>query len=131
MPTQLQEKFNNSIIQALLFNNMSLCEKERKLQQFVSENEERYEFFCENIYQLFANIDTNSEADTLYMTIDGFSFISNSTIDQHLTCCPVLTISKYSPKFHDISAYIEIALNQFASYCEFAKNAILTFNKSA
>ena len=129
--TIFQEKFNCSIITALLFNNLSLCEKERKLQEFVNENEERYDIFCDNIDILFANKDKADESKTLYLTIDGFSFISNVSFENHLTCFPVLTINRYSPNCPDIAMYIEIALNHFASYCEFAKNTIKSFDHSA
>lgn len=131
MQTVFQEKFNNLIVQALLYNNLPLCEKERKLQQFVNESEERYDSLCENIYQMCYNKTADCETDTLYITIEGYSFVSTSFIDQHLTCFPVLTINQYSPRCPDISAYIEIVLNFFASYCDLAKNATPSFNESA
>ena len=126
-----QEKFYNSIVTALLFNNLSLNDKERKLQAFVNEAEERYDMFCDNITYLLVNKETSNETNVLYLTVDGFSFVSNSTLDQQLTCVPVLTINKYSPKSPDILAYIEIALCHFTSYCNFAKNTFISFDKSA
>ena len=131
MQLVLQKQFNHSIVTALLFSNLSLCEKERKLQQFVDENEERYDILCDNIYKLFLDKDSNAETNTLYLTIDGFSFISNSSIEQQLSCFPVLTINKYSPRCPDISMYVDIALNHFSYYCKFAKSTILSLQKSA
>lgn len=129
--TFFQEKFNNSIVTALLFNNLSLCEKERKLQQFTNESEERYDMFCDNINCLLDNKDENSDLNTLYLTIDGFSFLSNFSMEHQPSCFPVLTINRYSPNAPDISMYIEIALNHFAFYCEFTKSTIRAFEESA
>lgn len=125
------ERFNNSIITALLFNTLPLTEKERKIQCFVSENEERYDIFCDNIYRMFVNKGANGDVNTLYLTIDGFSFISNDVIEQAQSCFPVLTINKYTPGCPDISAYVDMALTHFLCYCEFAKNTILAVEKSA
>lgn len=126
-----QEKFNNSIITALLFNNLSMNDKERKLQDFINEAEERYDLFCENITRLLVNKETNNDVNTLFLTIDGFSFISNSALNQQPSCVPVLTINQYSPSCPDILAYIEIALGIFTSYCSFIKNTYNSFDKSA
>lgn len=126
-----QEKFNNSIVTALLFNDLSLNDKERKLQEFINEAEERYDMLCDNITKLLINKETNNETNTLYLTVDGFSFISNSLLDQQTSCFPVLTINKYSPICPDILAYIEIALSHFTSYCIFVKNTYISLNKSA
>lgn len=126
-----QEKFNNSIVTALLFNDLSLNDKERKLQEFVNEAEERYDMLCDNIAQLLVNKETNPDTNTLYLTVDGFSFVSNSALDQQATCFPVLTINKYSPMCPDILAYIEIVLSHFTSYCIFAKNTYISVNKGA
>lgn len=126
-----QEKFNHSIVSALLYNNLLLDDKERKLQSFVNEADERYDMFCDNINRLLSRTESNNEINTLYLTIDGFSFLSNTALDQQPSCIPVLTVNKYSPKCPDILAYIEIALCQFASYCIFAKNTFNSFCKSA
>lgn len=126
-----QEKFNNSIITALLFNNLAMNDKESKLQAFINEADERYDMLCDNITRLLANKETNNDVNTLFLTIDGFSFISNSALNQQPSCVPVLTINQYSPKCPDILAYIEIALGIFTSYCSFIKNTFNSFDKSA
>lgn len=127
----MQEKYNNSIVTALLFNTLPLTEKEIKLQRFISEHEERYDVLCDNIHTLHTNKTKNLDADTLYLTIEGFSFLSNSFMDPQPACFPVLTINQYSPDSPDISMYIEIALNHFVSYCEFAKSTIRAVDQSA
>lgn len=130
--TFYQTQFNNSVVTALLFSNLPLCEKERKLQAFVNEAEERYDMFCDNITCLLANKEINDKASTLFLTVDGFSYVSDFTQEQqHVSCVPVLTINKYSPLCPDISAYIEVALCHFTSYCNFAKNTFLSFEKTA
>lgn len=125
------EKFNTSIVTALLFTNLSLCEKERKLQKFVNDNEERYEIFCDNIHHLLINKDVTASAQTLYLTIDGFSFISDSIAEQQNGCVPVLTINKYSPCCPDISAYIDVALSFFSSCTSLVKDTALSYEKTA
>lgn len=126
-----QVNFNKSIVTALLFNDLSFSEKEQKLQSFVNEAEERYEMFCDNINSLLENKETNNETDTLYLTIDGFSFISNSSIGQQNSCFPVLTINHFSPRCSDISSLIEIALFHLGSHCEFSKNNLKAFTQTA
>ena len=126
-----QEKFNNSIITALLFNNLAINDKESKLQAFVNDADERYDMLCDNITRLLVNKETNNDVNTLFLTIDGFSFISNSTLNQSPSCVPVLTINQYSPSCPDILAYIEIALCVFASYCSFVKTTFHSTDKSA
>jgi len=126
-----QEKFNNSIITALLFNNLSMNDKESKLQAFINEADERYDMLCDNITRLLVNKETNNDVNTLFLTIDGFSFISNSALNQQSSCVPVLTINQYSPRCPDIVAYIDIALCIFTSYCSFIKNTFNSFDKSA
>lgn len=126
-----QEKFNNSIITALLFNNLSMNDKESKLQAFINEADERYDMLCDNITRLLVNKETNNDVNTLFLTIDGFSFISNSALNQQSSCVPVLTINQYSPRCPDILAYIEIALCIFTSYCSFIKNTFNSFEKNA
>ena len=116
-----QEKFNNSIVTALLYHDLSLCEKERKLQQYVNECEERYDLFCDNINKLLENKDTSTKANTLYLTIEGYSFISDAILDFQESCFPVLTINKYSPQCADISMYLDLALYYFCTHCEFSK----------
>ena len=93
-----QEKFNNSIITALLFNNLAMNDKESKLQAFINEADERYDMLCDNITRLLENKETNNDVNTLFLTIDGFSFISNSALNQQSSCVPVLTINQYSPQ---------------------------------
>lgn len=126
-----QEKFNNSIITALLFGNLTMDDKESKLQAFINETDERYDMLCDNVTRLLVNKETNNDVNTLFLTIDGFSFISNSTINQQSSCVPVLTINQYSPNCPDILAYIEIALCVFASYCGFIKTTFRSNEKSA
>ena len=126
-----QEKFNNSIITALLFNNLTMNDKESKLQAFINEADERYDMFCDNITRLLVNNETNDDVNTLFLTIDGFSFISNSVLNQQPSCVPVLTINKYSPRCPDILAYIEIALCYFSSYGSLVKSTFNSFDKSA
>lgn len=126
-----QEEFNNSIITALLFSNLSINDKENKLQAFINESDERYDMLCDNITRLLENKEQNNDVNTLFMTIDGFSFISNSALNQQPSCVPVLTINQYTPKCPDILAYIEIALGIFASYSSFVKNIFISFHKSA
>lgn len=126
-----QEKFNNSIITALLFNNLAMNDKESKLQAFINEADERYDMLCDNITRLLVNKEANNDVNTLFLTIDGFSFISNSALNQQSSCFPVLTINQYSPRCPDILAYIEIALGIFTSYCSFIKNTFNSFDKSA
>lgn len=126
-----QSNFNKSIVTALLFNSLSLSEKEQKLQLFVNETDERYDMFCDNINRLLENKDTNNDADTLYLTIDGFSFISSSSVGQQPSCFPVLTVNQHSPNCPDISIFIEIALCRFATYCEFTKNTLKALAKIA
>lgn len=128
MMRSLQAKFNNSIVTALLFNTLSLTEKERKVQEFVNDNEERYNIFCDNIYRLFLHKGSDFGIDTLYLTIDGFSFISCAALDQQISCFPVLSLNNYASECTDISKYIEIALNGFEDYCKCTKNAILPFD---
>lgn len=126
-----QEKFNNSIITSLLFNNLAMDDKERKLQAFINDADERYDLFCDNITRLLVNKETNNDVNTLFLTIDGFSFISNSALNQQPSCVPVLTINQYSPSCPDILAYIEIALCVFSSYCHFIKSSFHFTDKSA
>lgn len=129
--TFFHEKFNTSIVTALLFSNLPISEKERKLQKFVNENEERYDIFCDNINRLLVNKGLNSTPDTLYLTIDGFSFISNSIIEHQASCVPILTINQYSPNCPDISAYVDIALSYFSSYSNLVKSVAVSFDQSA
>lgn len=124
-----QTHFNKSIVTALLFNNLPLCEKEHKLQLFVNEAEDRYDMFCDNINLLIENKGANSNADTLYLTIDGFSFVSSSLGGQHPSCFPVLTINQNSSFGLDISTLIENALARFAFYCEFIRNTVKSFDR--
>lgn len=126
-----QEKFNHSIVTALLFNDLALDDKERKLQEFINDADERYDTFCDNIARLLSDKETNDDINTLYLTLDGFSFVSSHSLEQNTSCVPVLTINKYSPNCPDISAYVEIALSYFVSYCNFAKRSFLAPNKSA
>lgn len=126
-----QEKFNNSIITALLFNNLTINDKESKLQSFINETDERYDMLCDNIAHLLVNKESNNDVNTLFLTIDGFSFISNSTLNQQPSCIPVLTINQYSPSCPDILAYIETALSVFSSYCSFMKTTFRSTDKSA
>ena len=128
--TFYQTQFNNSIVTGLLFSNLSVSDKERKLQEFVHEAEERYDVLCDNISQLLLNKQSNNDINTLYLTVDGFSFVSDLSLDQGRACVPVLTINKYSPECPDILAYIEVALCHFSSYCNFSKNTILSLGKS-
>lgn len=123
--------FNKSVVTAILFNNLTLNEKEQKLQLFINEAEERYDMLCDNVYNLISNKEKNTGADTLYLTIDGFSFVSSSLTGHETSCFPVLTINQYSPVCSDVSILIEIALNQFASFCEFIKTTINSFTKTA
>lgn len=126
-----QEKFNDSIVAALLFSNLSMDDKESKLQAFINETDERYDMLCDNITRLLVNKETNNDVNTLFLTIDGFSFISNSALNQQPSCVPVLTINQYSPNCPDILAYVEIALGVFSSYCSFIKTTFQSTNKSA
>lgn len=125
-----QVKFNCSVVTALLFNSLSLSEKEQKLQLFMSEAEERYDMLCDNIYSLIENKDCNNVADTLYLTIDGFSFISSSLVGQEPSCFPVLRVNQFSQKCPDVSILIEIALFQFASYCELMKTTVKSLSNA-
>ena len=122
--TVFQEKFNHSVVTALLFSTLSEDDKETKLQSFINEAEERYDLFCDNILQMLANKNTSQETNVLYLTIDGFSFASNATLEQQPSCVPVLTVNQYSPHCPDILAYIEIALCHYSTYCRFAKSAL-------
>ena len=128
--TFYQRQFNNSIVTALLFSNLSMCDKERKLQEFICEADERYDLLCDNITCLLVTKETSNETNILYLTVDGFSFVSNFALDRETSCVPVLTINKYSPECPDILAYIEVALCHFTSYCSFAKNTILSLEKN-
>lgn len=129
--TVYQTQFNNSIVTALLFSDLSPHDKERKLQEFVCEAEERYDMLCDNITHLLVNKEISNSTSALYLTVDGFSFVSDFTLDHDRSCIPVLTINKYSPQCPDILAYIEVALCHFASYSNFAKNFVLSLDKSA
>ena len=64
-----QEKFNNSIITALLFNNLAMTDKETKLHAFINEADERYDMLCDNITRLLVNKEINNDANTLFLTI--------------------------------------------------------------
>lgn len=125
--TFYQRQFYDSIVTALLFSSLSSNDKERKLQEFVNEAEERYDMLCDNITRLLANKETSSETNILYLTVDGFSFVSNFTFEQEPFCVPVLIINRYSPQCPDIAAYVEVALCHFTSYCTFAKNTYISF----
>lgn len=118
MQSIFQEKYNNCVISALLYNHLPISEKERKLQQFMNDPE-RYDIFCDNIYSLVINKVKNDEIDTLYLTTEGFSFICNSSMPPQPSCFPVLTVkSECIRRCVDISCFIEIALLNFEVFCD-------------
>ena len=119
MQSLYQTTFNNSIISALLFDTLSMTEKEQKIQTFVNESDTRYDELCDNIDYLLMNKDTNSDKNTLYLKNDGSSFIAESGIEN--VGFPVLTINQYSPDSSDISMYLELALKHFSSNCDYIK----------
>lgn len=122
MVSIFQEKYNNCVVTALLHNHLALSEKERKIQQFINDPE-RYEVFCDNVYSLMVNRELGNDIDTLYLTIDGYSFISNSTMLPQPSCFPVLTLTKdFLRDKTDISVFVEIALYNFSAFCEFARS---------
>ena len=127
--SSFQEQFNNSIVTALLFINLPLNEKERKLQGFLNEHDERYDIMCDNIYRMLISNHLDKDPKTLYLTIDGFSFVSDSTINRQLSCFPVLTINQRSAHNVDISVFVEIALQNFLSHCEQLKRTQSTFDR--
>lgn len=121
MQSVFQEKYNNCVVTALLYSHLPLCEKERKIQQFVNDSE-RYDIFCDNVYSLILNKDNNDGVDTLYITTEGFSFVSNSLMLPQESCFPVLTMNRVVlDSVGDISKIIEIALFNFSAYCDLMK----------
>lgn len=116
--------FNNSVITAMLHIDIPLNKKELMLQRFVNEFDNRYDIFCDNIMFLIENKDTINKENTLYLTVDGCSYIKDSGIEPMPYSFPVLTINKYSPDCSDIAVYVELALSQFTSYCDNLKNSL-------
>ena len=130
MQSSYQVFYNNSIVTALLYSNMSVDEKEQKFKQFVNEIDDRYDELCDNIDYLLVNKETNNEENTLYLSVDGHSFITKAE-ESVLNAYPVLTINRYSPESFDISMYLELALSHFSSHCDYIKSTQKVLDFSA
>lgn len=115
MKSSYEIKFNNTVIAALMCENIVNEEKEKRLQKFVNSAETLYDDFCDNIYYLLDNKKSLKNKNTLYVASDGTSFIDCFSFPKDRFCFPVLIINQYSPDCSDLSTYIETALHHFVS----------------
>lgn len=116
-----QNCFNNTVISRILFDEVATSEKEKNLHLFVNSAEKLYDDFCDNIYYLFMNKD-NNDRNTLYLNINGSSYVDFNHRSSDTGAIAVLSINKYSPGSPDIVMYIEAALKHFVDYVNSLKN---------
>lgn len=103
--TQEEKKFVDLIITAILKNYTE--GKVESIKEFFWTAGNRYESLCDHIHQMTMLPDTN----TLYVSINGESFVNNIPANYSLPLFEVLTINEFSPKCNDIIMYVEVVLD--------------------
>ena len=103
--TKEERMFVDLIITAILKNYNE--GKVESIKEFFWSAGNRYDQLCDNIYKMMMLPGEN----TLYVSINGESFINSVPAVYPLPLFDVLTTNEFSPQCKDIIMYIEIVLD--------------------